>query len=84
MHTCMYHFFSAVSYSAKKFLCYRRQRLKVFSVVAYIAKKYELAIFRPKPSQFWIFWPSSEVTYPYRSDFCKKKPGAEYLKLGPL
>ncbi len=33
------------------------------------AKKSKLAIFRPKPSQFWIF---------------SKNPGAEYLKLGPL
>jgi hypothetical protein len=26
-----------------------------------------------KPSQFWIFCPSSLVTYPYRFDLCKKK-----------
>jgi hypothetical protein len=37
--------------------------------VADSAKKCKLAIFRPKPSQFWIF---------------SKNPGAEYLKLEPL
>jgi hypothetical protein len=41
--------FSVVAYSVKK----------IFGVVAYSAKKYKLAIFSPKPSQFWIFWPSS-------------------------
>jgi hypothetical protein len=39
------------------------------SVVAYSAKKYKMAIFRHKPSQFWIFWP--RVTYSYRSHLCK-------------
>jgi hypothetical protein len=39
-----------------------------------------MAIFRSKPSRFWFF---VLVTYPYRFDL-RKKPGAEYLMLGPL
>jgi hypothetical protein len=31
----------------------------------------------------FIFFASPQVTYPYRSDFCKK-PALEYLMLGPL
>ncbi len=45
-------------------------------------KQYKMTIFKPKQSKFWIFWPNSEVTHPYRSDLCKN-PGTEYLKLGP-
>ncbi len=37
----------------------RRQRLKFVSVVGDSANKYKMAIFRPKPSKFIIFWPSS-------------------------
>ncbi len=32
---------------------------KFFSDVGDSAKKYKLAIFKPKISKFWIFWPSS-------------------------
>ncbi len=60
---------SVVGDSAYNFLAYqataitickrtRRQRLKFFSVVGDIANKYKMAIFRPKPSKFIIFWPS--------------------------
>ncbi len=38
---------------------------------------------RPQTSTFWIFSPSSWVTYPYRCDL-SKNPGDEYLMLGLL
>ncbi len=42
-----------------------------------------MSIFKHKPSKFWIFWPSSQVTNPNGSDL-RKNPGAEYLSLGPF
>jgi hypothetical protein len=35
------------------------------------AKKYKLEIFKPNPSKFFSFWPSSFLNNSHRSDLCK-------------
>jgi hypothetical protein len=57
--------------------------LIIFSDVGGSAKKYKMANFNPKPSNFEFFGrvPKS----PTHTDLiCVKNPVAEYLKLGPL
>jgi hypothetical protein len=78
-------FFIVVGYSAKDFLVLSATALKNFSTVAYSAKKYKTAIFRPKPSRCWIFGlvPKSPTQYSYRSDLCKT-PEPNISSLGPF
>jgi hypothetical protein len=48
-------FFSVVGGGGWNFLVMSETALKFFSDVVDCAKKYQMAIFKPKPSKFWIF-----------------------------